>query len=257
MDERCFCCGKAMRAGRATTVYCDDDQAPWVGVDCARKVEAAGPAGYQPPQGGPRLWWSKAWTPGHSSAVSRVTPAAPTARCRAAFEGVHHADSNDPSQAAQLALFAQGWTAALAGARAEFEDLLACSYPLYLGQGEDNAWQIRGDVNLDSMARALDFAGALQAMDGEDTSQRLPQTLRCSPPVLNGDLQTALDSVARFIGGAKDRFGRPDPAANNDMRSAREEVRALASRYGVAGGHDTYLDQCTALLRAVSAAIRQ
>jgi hypothetical protein len=72
------------------------------------------------------------------------------------------------------------------------------------------------------------------------------------------ELLSATAAVAAFIGGAKDRLGRPDPAANDAMRAARDQVRALAERYGVQGGHQTYLDQCAALLNAaISAATGQ
>jgi phosphosulfolactate phosphohydrolase-like enzyme len=67
------------------------------------------------------------------------------------------------------------------------------------------------------------------------------------------DLLAASIAVAQFIGGAKDRLGRPDPAGDEATRKAREQVRALAERYTVQGGHHTYLDQCAALLRAVIA----
>jgi hypothetical protein len=68
------------------------------------------------------------------------------------------------------------------------------------------------------------------------------------------DLLEAATAVARFIGGPKDRLGRPDPAASSDARAARERVRELAAKHGVAGGHHTYLDQCAALLNAVAKA---
>lgn len=68
------------------------------------------------------------------------------------------------------------------------------------------------------------------------------------------DQIAAIEAVAAFIGGAKDRLGRPDAAANDTMREARQQVLALAHKFGVAGGHATYLDQCAALLRAAAAA---
>jgi hypothetical protein len=70
------------------------------------------------------------------------------------------------------------------------------------------------------------------------------------------DVFAAADAVAEFIGGAKDRLGRPDPAANDDMRAARERVRELAVKYRVTGQDRhtfTYLDQCAAVLRAAIA----
>lgn len=67
------------------------------------------------------------------------------------------------------------------------------------------------------------------------------------------DQIAAVEAVAAFIGGAKDRLGRPDAAANDTMREARQRVLALAQKFGVAGGHTTCLDQCAALLRAAAA----
>lgn len=64
------------------------------------------------------------------------------------------------------------------------------------------------------------------------------------------ELAAAALAVARFIGGSKDRLGRPDPDASEEMREARERVRTLARQFGVQGGHETYLDQCAAVLRA-------
>lgn len=64
------------------------------------------------------------------------------------------------------------------------------------------------------------------------------------------DLLEATQAVADFIGGGKDRFGRPDPVATQEMREARERVRLLAVKHGVAGNHHTFLDQCAALLKA-------
>ena len=75
MTERCFCCGKPLRnMRRAEKVFCDDDQAPLVGSDCAKLVKAAGRDGYQPPAfpRGPRVWWSKSWTPSAAAHVSGV-----------------------------------------------------------------------------------------------------------------------------------------------------------------------------------------
>jgi hypothetical protein len=66
------------------------------------------------------------------------------------------------------------------------------------------------------------------------------------------DLLAATVEVAIFIGGAKDRLGRPD-VVSDEMRAARARILELATRYGVQGGHHTYLDQCAALLNAVVA----
>lgn len=71
------------------------------------------------------------------------------------------------------------------------------------------------------------------------------------------DLLEAAAAVAAFIGGVKDRLGRPDPCGSDAMRAARQQVLELATRYGVQGGHHTYIDQCAALLNAVVAKATQ
>lgn len=65
------------------------------------------------------------------------------------------------------------------------------------------------------------------------------------------DQIAAITAIATFIGGPKDRLGRLDVAANDTMREARQTILRLATNYGVQGGHATYLDQCSALLRAL------
>lgn len=53
--ERCFACDKPL--GKAPQlVGCKDKQDVHVGINCYRKIKAAGAAGYQPPKGGPRLY---------------------------------------------------------------------------------------------------------------------------------------------------------------------------------------------------------
>ena len=56
--ERCFSCGRTL--SRGWYVRTSDEQLPIVGPECVRRVNAAGPAGYQPthPHGknGPRLF---------------------------------------------------------------------------------------------------------------------------------------------------------------------------------------------------------
>jgi hypothetical protein len=66
------------------------------------------------------------------------------------------------------------------------------------------------------------------------------------------DLLESARAVAAFLAGPKDRFGRVDPAANDDARAARERIRDLAVRYGMKGSQ-TYLDQCAAVLSATIA----
>ena len=67
------------------------------------------------------------------------------------------------------------------------------------------------------------------------------------------ELVSVMDAIARYIGGPKDRFGRPDQNANDDMRKARADILALARFYGYAGNHATVLDQAAAVLRAAIA----
>lgn len=76
---------------------------------------------------------------------------------------------------------------------------------------------------------------------------------KAAPAAVAGpsDIQDLL-AIAAFLGGAKDRLGRPDAAANDEMRAAREAIRAAAVRHGVAGGHHTYIDQCAAVLTAIA-----
>jgi hypothetical protein len=58
MADRCFACDR--RLGQSSVlVEAEDDQTVYVGRDCARKIEAAGEYGYQPPKGGPRLYTLK------------------------------------------------------------------------------------------------------------------------------------------------------------------------------------------------------
>lgn len=53
--DRCFVCGR--RLGRnPLLVTCADEQDVFVGSECAKLIERAGAAGYQPPDGGPRLY---------------------------------------------------------------------------------------------------------------------------------------------------------------------------------------------------------
>lgn len=54
-DERCFACGRPLGRSPAL-VDTRDGQRVFVGRSCARLVERAGDAGYQPEAGGPRLY---------------------------------------------------------------------------------------------------------------------------------------------------------------------------------------------------------
>lgn len=58
MIEKCFVCGRPLR--NKTLVDTRDGQLVYVGPDCAKHVEDAGEAGYQPPLGGPKLFTIKA-----------------------------------------------------------------------------------------------------------------------------------------------------------------------------------------------------
>lgn len=53
--ENCFACGRPLN-GLPLRADTRDDQVVYVGPDCFRKIQSAGPNGYQPPLGGPRLW---------------------------------------------------------------------------------------------------------------------------------------------------------------------------------------------------------
>lgn len=53
--DRCFACDKPLRNADAVVTE-DGRQHPFVGRDCFRRIGAAGPKGYQPPKGGPRLF---------------------------------------------------------------------------------------------------------------------------------------------------------------------------------------------------------
>lgn len=58
----CFACGKLLK-GPGIAVQTvdsfgrDEDQRPWVGPECARKVKRALPGIYRPSKGGPGLRW--------------------------------------------------------------------------------------------------------------------------------------------------------------------------------------------------------
>jgi hypothetical protein len=53
--DRCFACGKPLR-GRRFLIDTRDSQTAIVGPDCFAHIRLAGDDGYQPPQGGPRLY---------------------------------------------------------------------------------------------------------------------------------------------------------------------------------------------------------
>lgn len=57
MPERCFACDRLLST-RKPPVRVDtrDDQTVYVGPECAKHVLKAGPDGWQPPKGGPKLY---------------------------------------------------------------------------------------------------------------------------------------------------------------------------------------------------------
>lgn len=56
MTDKCFACGRPIINAHGYLVGCSDDQDVGVGPECYRKISRAGEHGYQPPQGGPRLY---------------------------------------------------------------------------------------------------------------------------------------------------------------------------------------------------------
>lgn len=63
--ENCFACGKRLVRPEfvflTDTVREDQHYEVFVGPECFSKVRAAGEAGYQPPRGGPRLYFTSAY----------------------------------------------------------------------------------------------------------------------------------------------------------------------------------------------------
>lgn len=51
--EKCFACDRALASRREARTT--DGQRVYVGPDCFARIKRAGPDGYQPPKGGPRL----------------------------------------------------------------------------------------------------------------------------------------------------------------------------------------------------------
>ena len=55
---RCYACDKPIKTMQAVTLVMTSDDSPvWVGRDCARHIRQAGDTGYQPPKGGPVLFY--------------------------------------------------------------------------------------------------------------------------------------------------------------------------------------------------------
>lgn len=55
MTRRCFACGRPLFT-LDYTADVRDGQIVYVGPECHKKIIQAGPEGWQPPKGGPRLW---------------------------------------------------------------------------------------------------------------------------------------------------------------------------------------------------------
>jgi hypothetical protein len=61
-DEKCYACGRPFRRNAHGLIpfhpeaLTSDGQRQFVGFDCMKKIAAAGRSGYQPPDGGPRLF---------------------------------------------------------------------------------------------------------------------------------------------------------------------------------------------------------
>jgi len=53
--DRCFACDRPL-GKTPRLVDTRDAQQVFVGVECAKHIDRAGDAGYQPPKGGPRLY---------------------------------------------------------------------------------------------------------------------------------------------------------------------------------------------------------
>lgn len=130
----------------------------------------------------------------------------------------------------------------------------------YGNNGPDTRSRFDSYVVFDDKGRALfdslnSDAAEVQEEYGEDDVHawdavgKANLTLAAAAP----ELLEAAAAVAAFIGGPKDRLGRPDVGASDSMRAARAKVLELVTRYGVQGGHSTYLDQCAALLDIVVA----
>jgi hypothetical protein len=54
-DNKCYACGKKLGKNPAL-VDTRDEQLVYVGRECLKLIKQAGEQGYQPPQGGPRLY---------------------------------------------------------------------------------------------------------------------------------------------------------------------------------------------------------
>ena len=76
----CYACGKRTKGTRSytlTAVLVDDDgrRVP-VGPDCQRRIKAADVHGFEPPKGGPRLFFTEEWRLNYLKTYSLHGPAA-------------------------------------------------------------------------------------------------------------------------------------------------------------------------------------
>lgn len=55
VKTRCYACDKLR--SRRNRIFTSDGQMQYVGAECFKKIRKAGQAGYQPPLGGPRLFF--------------------------------------------------------------------------------------------------------------------------------------------------------------------------------------------------------
>jgi hypothetical protein len=53
---RCFACDRLIHRKDPLAADTRDGQEVFIGAECAKKIAAAGEAGWQPPKGGPRLY---------------------------------------------------------------------------------------------------------------------------------------------------------------------------------------------------------
>lgn len=56
MDDKCFACDRTLGENPAKACTSDWAQTVFVGFECHKLITKAGPLGYQPPTGGPRLY---------------------------------------------------------------------------------------------------------------------------------------------------------------------------------------------------------
>jgi hypothetical protein len=122
--------------------------------------------------------------------------------------------------------------------------------PLRLKIGAAFKWHNRKFLPVLEAVNGTTIALVMNEGPGEAGPMDAERIVQCVNA--HDELVAAMEAVSRFLSGAKDRLGRPDPAGDAETREAREQVRALAVKYGVPGQH-TYIDQCGAVLLAAIA----